>query len=753
MIKCLIKEILEEWNNYKQKIHREELFDKFKRALYFRNVECLSKDENINEKRPKRKSAFKRPTVKLISKKKTDNILSNKSINLTTIKSVNTKSKKDSNKYLVQVSEKSKKKSINLIKRKPDVKMKVLKKQIRTYNKNKKNLQETIEMNNNKILEVMEKVNEQIYINSINEDVENKNLENNVNIDEEINKKSNKIIKDTLNQNLENIVNKDEILNDIENDKQANYKIVDTKNESQQENIYINLCKYSNKLKRCGIKSNNSKLNNEKKSLFDSNIIKYSNKRRKSINSDLMVINQMQEDIINNKDTSFVSFKDSINSNNISSKDDLKNNNNLMCNNNIEKDNIKNNSQYNNYNKKNNLENNSLNNNNKQNIQISNDFNKNTLNINNKLKYIKTGKTKIDLNEENFKLKNIFRKEKKRIEIKRNTVFLQQDDNEMDINNKIFDIKEEYKEKDVDFKDKENCNNRICIDKNDNFNINRNVCMDKENKYIDKENNCMDNKCLNFLNKYIDNKIGIKENNFIDNKYINNKNNLLITDNIDDNSIFSPIKKQIQLNKENEMNNIKKEIILESQKIVSPTRQAILNPLHIKRELNKNRQIIHKEILISPQKQEYNKQLQITPIKNITNNQISPPIKKTINNQMSSLQKQETHIYDVKSNKFIKDSLSVHHDLYKKVIDGQRKNVSQNEYKSSTIIPHIKSDDEDTLLFIEPSFVKDKYLNEKVRMQDHEELEMYFNICEEFNVLDVFGDIKDVTNNSPNKWV
>ncbi|KAK6090564.1 hypothetical protein P3W45_000287 [Vairimorpha bombi] len=114
---------------------------------------------------------------------------------------------------------------------------------------------------------------------------------------------------------------------------------------------------------------------------------------------------------------------------------------------------------------------------------------------------------------------------------------------------------------------------------------------------------------------------------------------------------------------------------------------------------------------------------------------------------------ENSKIYDVKFSKYIRDSPRSKNDLYKKVIDNQRRGISQNEYKSSTVIPHIKSDDEDSLLFIEPEYCKDPNINEKVCSQNHDILEEYFNVSEDINVEEIFPSIKDISNDSPNKWM
>lgn len=123
-----------------------------------------------------------------------------------------------------------------------------------------------------------------------------------------------------------------------------------------------------------------------------------------------------------------------------------------------------------------------------------------------------------------------------------------------------------------------------------------------------------------------------------------------------------------------------------------------------------------------------------------------------LSSDVKSPKAMKNKVYDVKSSKFLIEPNIMRNDLYKKVIDSQRKGLSQNEYKSSTIIPHIKSDDEDSLIFIEPLFCKDPEINEKVCKQSHKQLEEYFNLCEDINVVEIFPNIKDITNDSPNKW-
>lgn len=122
-------------------------------------------------------------------------------------------------------------------------------------------------------------------------------------------------------------------------------------------------------------------------------------------------------------------------------------------------------------------------------------------------------------------------------------------------------------------------------------------------------------------------------------------------------------------------------------------------------------------------------------------------------NKISQVVNENNKIYDVKSSKYIRDSPRSKNDLYKKVIDSQRKCISQNEYKSSTVIPHIKSDDEDSLLFIEPEYCKDANLTNIICKQNHEVLEEYFNLCNDINVEEIFPNIKDISNDSPNKWM
>ncbi|AFN83516.1 hypothetical protein EROM_081010 [Encephalitozoon romaleae SJ-2008] len=96
-------------------------------------------------------------------------------------------------------------------------------------------------------------------------------------------------------------------------------------------------------------------------------------------------------------------------------------------------------------------------------------------------------------------------------------------------------------------------------------------------------------------------------------------------------------------------------------------------------------------------------------------------------------------------------------NLYKQAIDHQllksAGRVPQDVYKPKTKIPRV--DEDDIILdpdFIVPDFAKDPAINFKVKMQDHRALEKYFSNGHEIDVERLFPHVRNVSNNSPNKW-
>ncbi|CAD26405.1 hypothetical protein [Encephalitozoon cuniculi GB-M1] len=96
-------------------------------------------------------------------------------------------------------------------------------------------------------------------------------------------------------------------------------------------------------------------------------------------------------------------------------------------------------------------------------------------------------------------------------------------------------------------------------------------------------------------------------------------------------------------------------------------------------------------------------------------------------------------------------------NLYKQAIDHQllrsAGRVPQHIYRAKTKIPQVGEDD--AILdpdFVVPDFAKDPAINFKVKMQDHRALERYFSNGYEIDVEQLFPHVKNVSNNSPNKW-
>lgn len=98
--------------------------------------------------------------------------------------------------------------------------------------------------------------------------------------------------------------------------------------------------------------------------------------------------------------------------------------------------------------------------------------------------------------------------------------------------------------------------------------------------------------------------------------------------------------------------------------------------------------------------------------------------------------------------------------LYKQAIDSQllrtrsRNGVPQHIYKPETKIPRVDEDSSTVAdsSFVVPEFAKDPEVNLKVRMQDHKVLERYFSRGYDVDVEKLFPHVKNVSNNSPNKW-
>lgn len=79
---------------------------------------------------------------------------------------------------------------------------------------------------------------------------------------------------------------------------------------------------------------------------------------------------------------------------------------------------------------------------------------------------------------------------------------------------------------------------------------------------------------------------------------------------------------------------------------------------------------------------------------------------------------------------------------------------NSNFYKPKIQIPSIDSDDELSMEFSyeAPGWAKNPRLVELITLQDHEELDDHFRNPVPINVYAMFPDVKNVTNDSPNKW-
>lgn len=125
--------------------------------------------------------------------------------------------------------------------------------------------------------------------------------------------------------------------------------------------------------------------------------------------------------------------------------------------------------------------------------------------------------------------------------------------------------------------------------------------------------------------------------------------------------------------------------------------------------------------------------------------------------EMGSLQKIGSPPFNVKGQESEVMKRFNGSNLYKQAIDHQllksAGRVPQDIYKPKTKIPRV--DEDDMILdsdFIVPDFAKDPAINFKVKMQDHRVLERYFSNGHEIDVERLFPHVRNVSNNSPNKW-
>ena len=101
-------------------------------------------------------------------------------------------------------------------------------------------------------------------------------------------------------------------------------------------------------------------------------------------------------------------------------------------------------------------------------------------------------------------------------------------------------------------------------------------------------------------------------------------------------------------------------------------------------------------------------------------------------------------------------------DLYRTAIKNKLRNspfkdktkFNANHYKPLLRVPEIESDDELSLelSFAVPYWAKNPKLSDIVGQQNHDELSAYFKNTNNLNLTSMFPDIKNVTNDSPNRW-
>jgi hypothetical protein len=120
-------------------------------------------------------------------------------------------------------------------------------------------------------------------------------------------------------------------------------------------------------------------------------------------------------------------------------------------------------------------------------------------------------------------------------------------------------------------------------------------------------------------------------------------------------------------------------------------------------------------------------------------------------------------VYDVGTNRFISESnlknvnlknlcrSPLKDGLYKNIIDKERKSKSRigmNKFIPKTPVPEINSDEEENY----SGLITEKEISEKLKNQNHEEIEKYFNSELSIDIELLFPNIKEISNDSPNKW-
>lgn len=98
-----------------------------------------------------------------------------------------------------------------------------------------------------------------------------------------------------------------------------------------------------------------------------------------------------------------------------------------------------------------------------------------------------------------------------------------------------------------------------------------------------------------------------------------------------------------------------------------------------------------------------------------------------------------------------KKDTSIKDGLYKQIIDKEifKSRSLMNSYKPRSTIPEISSDDEDSYV---ATFANEPDIDKRIAKQNHEEIEKYFSTDLTIDIEMLFPNIKDISNNSPNKW-
>lgn len=109
------------------------------------------------------------------------------------------------------------------------------------------------------------------------------------------------------------------------------------------------------------------------------------------------------------------------------------------------------------------------------------------------------------------------------------------------------------------------------------------------------------------------------------------------------------------------------------------------------------------------------------------------------------------------------DFFSMRKNLLKRVLDNdirktpaKKKEVAvqddPNDFVPTTLLPHIDANDKAESWYKPPDWISDANLVNLVKMQNNKDIEQFFACTEDVDIVKMFPDQKNATNDSPNRW-